>query len=134
MAYNIKTINRDQIYLMPPSLQEWLPEKDMAWFIIDVVEQMDLSAYYRPYRPDRRGQAAYDPSMMIALLVFAYSNRIRSSRTIERLCERDIGFKAEAARPQAQKIGSSYQGRCKGKCNRSRQPDNEEPLRICAGI
>ena len=37
MAYNIKTINREQIYLMPPSLQEWLPEKDMAWFIIDVV-------------------------------------------------------------------------------------------------
>jgi len=43
MAYNIKTINREQIYLMPPSLQEWLPEKDMAWFVIDVVEQMDLS-------------------------------------------------------------------------------------------
>jgi len=42
MAYNIKTINREQIYLMPPSLEEWLPEKDMAWFIIDVVEQMDL--------------------------------------------------------------------------------------------
>ena len=46
MACNIKTINRDQIYLMPPSLQEWLPEKDMAWFVINVVEQMDLSRYY----------------------------------------------------------------------------------------
>lgn len=55
MAYNIKTINREQIYLMPPSLQEWLPEKDMACFVIDVVEQMDLRAYYRKYRVDGRG-------------------------------------------------------------------------------
>jgi transposase len=96
MAYNIKTINREQIYLMPPSLQEWLPEKDMAWFVIDVVEQMDLSAYYRKYRSDGRGQEAYDPSMMIALMVYAYSNGIQSSRAIERLCERDIGFKVIA--------------------------------------
>lgn len=93
MAYNIKTINREQLYLMPPSLQEWLPEKDMAWFIIDVVEQMELSAYYRKYRTDGRGQEAYDPSMMIALLLYAYSNGIQSSRAIEKLCERDIGFK-----------------------------------------
>lgn len=96
MAYNIKTINRNQIYLMPPSLQEWLPEKDLAWLVIDVVEQMDLSAYYRKYRTDGRGQEAYDPAMMIALLVYAYSNGIQSSRVIERLCERDIGFKVIA--------------------------------------
>lgn len=96
MAYNIKTINRDQVYLMPPSLQEWLPEKDIAWFIIDVVEQMDMGAYYRRYRSDGRGQEAYDPGMMIALLVYAYSNGIQSSRAIERLCERDIGFKVIA--------------------------------------
>jgi transposase len=93
MAYNFKECNREQIYLMPPSLQEWLPEKDMAWFIIDVVEQMDLSAYYRKYRADGRGQEAYDPSMMVALLLYAYSNGIQSSRAIERVCERDIGFK-----------------------------------------
>lgn len=93
MAYNFKECNRQQIYLMPPSLQEWLPEKDIAWFIIDVVEQMDLSGYYRKYRADGRGQEAYDPAMMVALLLYAYSNGIRSSRAIERLCERDIGFK-----------------------------------------
>ena len=96
MAYNLKECNREQIYLMPPSLQEWLPEKDMAWFIIDVVEQMNLSAYYRKYRADGRGQEAYDPSMMVALLLYAYSNGIQSSRSIERLCERDIGFKVIA--------------------------------------
>ena len=93
MAYNLKGCNREQIYLMPPSLQEWLPEKDIAWFIIDVVGQIDLSGYYRKYREDGRGQEAYDPSMMVALLLYAYSNGIQSSRAIERLCERDIGFK-----------------------------------------
>lgn len=93
MAYNIRTVDREQMYLMPPSLREWLPEKDMAWFIIDVVEQMDMGAYYRKYRGDGRGQEAYDPGMMVALLVYAYSNGIQSSRAIERLCERDIGFK-----------------------------------------
>jgi transposase len=97
MAYNIKRINREQIYLMPPSLQEWLPEKDMAWFIIDVVNEMDKTAYYRKYRSDGRGQEAYDPAMMVALLLYAYSNGIRSARAIERLCERDIGFKIIAA-------------------------------------
>lgn len=96
MACNIKTCNREQIYLMPPSLLEWLPEKDMAWFIIDVVKQMDMTAYYRKYREDGRGQEAYDPAMMVALLLYAYSNGIRSSRAIERLCERDIGFKVIA--------------------------------------
>ncbi|OGW25340.1 MAG: hypothetical protein A2X59_07455 [Nitrospirae bacterium GWC2_42_7] len=50
-------------------------------------------AYYRKYRADGRGQEAYDPSMMIALMVYAYSNGIQSSRAIERLCESDIGFK-----------------------------------------
>ncbi len=98
MAYNLKGCNREQIYLMPPSMQEWLPEKDMAWFIIDVVEQMDLSAYYRKYRAGGRGQEAYDPSMMVALLLYAYSNGIQSSRAIERLCERDIGFKVISSR------------------------------------
>src|SRR4030043_1900923 len=96
MAYNFKECNRQQIYLMPPSLQEWLPEKDIAWFIIDVVEQMELSGYYRKDRADGRGEEAYDPAMMVALLLYAYSNGIRSSRAIERLCERDIGFKVIA--------------------------------------
>lgn len=116
MACNIKECNRGQIYLMPPSLQEWLPEKDMAWFIIDVVEQMDLSRYYRKYRGDGRGQEAYDPSMMVAVLLYAYSNGIQSSRAIERLCERDIGFKVIAgdAKPDHTTIARFRQENGKG--------------------
>ncbi len=97
MAYNFKECNRDQIFLMPPNVREWLPEGDLALFIIDAVAQMDLKAFYRKYRPDGRGQAAFDPSMMITLLLYAYGVGIRSSRQIERLCERDIAFKVIAA-------------------------------------
>jgi transposase len=97
MAYNFKECNRDQVYLLPPSLQEWLPSNDLAWLIIDAVSEIDLSTFYRKYRPDGRGQAAFEPSMMVALLLYAYSLGIRSSREIEKLCERDIGFKVVAA-------------------------------------
>ena len=97
MAYNFKECNRDQIFLMPPSVREWLPEGDLALFIIDAVAQMNLKAFYRKYRPDGRGQAAFEPSMMTILLLYAYSVGIRSSRQIERLCERDIAFKVIAA-------------------------------------
>ena len=97
MAYNFKECNRDQVFLLPPSIREWLPEGDLALFIIDAVAQMDLGAFYRKYRPDGRGQAAFEPSMMTTLLLYAYSVGIRSSRQIERLCERDIAFKVIAA-------------------------------------
>jgi transposase len=129
MAYNFKECNREQIYLMPPSLQEWLPEKDMAWFIIDVVEQMDMSCYYRKYRADGKGQEAYDPSMMIALLLYAYSNGIQSSRAIERLCERDIGFKVIAgdAKPDHTTIARFRQESGKGMEGLFR-----EALKLCA--
>lgn len=97
MAFNFKEYNRDQVYLLPPSLQDWLPTNDLAWLIIDAVSEMDLSAFYRKYRLDGKGQAAYEPSMMVALLLYAYSLGFRSSREIEKLCERDIGFKVVSA-------------------------------------
>jgi len=93
MAYNFIECNRDQEYLLPVSLKEWLSEGDLAWFIIDAVEQMDLSGIYNKYRLDGKGQAAYEPSMMVSLLIYAYCMGERSSRKIERLCERDIAFK-----------------------------------------
>lgn len=97
MAYNFKECKRDQIFLLPPNVREWLPEGDLALFIIDAVAQMDLKAFYQKYRPDGRGQTAYEPSMMLTLMLYAYSVGIRSSRQIERLCERDIAFKVIAA-------------------------------------
>lgn len=97
MGYNFIECNREQMFLMPPSLRDWLAEKDLAWFILDAVAQMDLSGFYAKYRFDGKGQAAFDPSMMVSLLLYSYCNGIRSSRQIETLCERDIAYRVIAA-------------------------------------
>ena len=54
MAYNFLTPERDQLYLLPPSMADWLPEDHLAWFVLDAVEEMDLSAFYADYRADGR--------------------------------------------------------------------------------
>lgn len=100
MAYNFVVADRDQQMLMPPSVAEWLPEDHLAFFVLDVVGELDLSAFVAAYRPDGRGGAAYDPALMVALLVYAYSVGERSSRQIERRCLEDIAFRVVAANQQ----------------------------------
>ncbi len=100
MAYNLLPCDREQDYLMPPSLREWLGEGHLAWFVIDAVDQMDLSEFYAAYRSDGWGAAAYEPSMMVALLLYAYCRGIRSSRKIARALEEDVGFRVVAANQQ----------------------------------
>jgi transposase len=100
MAYNLLPCDREQGYLMPPSLREWVAEGDLAWFILDAVEQMELAEFYVSYRSDGWGAAAYDPGMMVAVLLYAYCQGIRSSRRIARALERDIGFRVVAANQQ----------------------------------
>jgi transposase len=97
MGYNFLPCDRDQLFLMPPALQDWLPEGDLAWFILDAVAQMNLTKIERTYRADGWGQAAYKPAMMVALLLYAYCLGERSSRRIERLCQRDVAFRVLAA-------------------------------------
>lgn len=97
MAYNFKECNREQVYLLPPALQDWLPSNDLVWLVLDAVAEMNLAAFYLRYRKDGKGQAAFEPSMMVALLLYSYSVGTRSSREIEKLCERDIGFRVIAA-------------------------------------
>ena len=82
---------------MPPDVREWLPERHLAWFVIDAVGEMDLEAFYAAYRVDGRSRPAYDPAMMVALLLYAYARGIRSSRVIERACEEDVAFRVMAA-------------------------------------
>jgi transposase len=96
MAYNFVAGDRDQLLLMPPSLAEWLPADHLAWFVLDVVGELDVSAFVAAYRADGRGGAAYEPSMMVALLVYAYCVGERSSRVIERRCSEDIAFRVIA--------------------------------------
>ncbi len=97
MAYNFVDGNREQQYLLPPSLRDWLPEHDLAWFVLDAVEQMDLSRFYAAYRADGWGGEGYEPKMMVALLLYAYCRGVRSSRKIEELCEQNIAFKVITA-------------------------------------
>lgn len=90
MAYNLIACDRDQHYLLPPSINEWLEEDHLARFIVDVVDEMDLSAFYARRREDGWGRAAFDPKVMIALLLYCYSGGERSSRKIERRCKEDV--------------------------------------------
>lgn len=100
MAYNLLPCNREQDYLMPPSVRDWLAEGDLAWFILDAVGQMDLGEFYAIYRNDGWGAAAYEPGMMVAVLLYAYCQGLRSSRRIARALERDVGFRVVAANQQ----------------------------------
>ena len=108
MRQRYKGYNRDQQFLLPPSMRDWLPEGDLAYFLIDVVESLDLSDVYDHYERDattgRRkalsGQPPYHPKMMTALLLYAYSLGTPSSRRIARLCERDVGYRIVSANQQ----------------------------------
>jgi transposase len=88
--------DRDQLFLLPPDMREWLPDSHLALFVIDVVEGLDLSRFLRRYRADGRGGAAYDPAVMVALLVYAYCVGERSSRRIERRCVEDVAYRVVA--------------------------------------
>jgi len=97
VAQNFLPCDRDQELLLPPSLREWLPEDHLAWFVLDAVEEMDLSTFYGAYREDGWGRAAFEPKMMVALLLYSYAVGERSSRGIERRCREDIAFRVLTA-------------------------------------
>jgi transposase len=97
MAKGFIACDREQSFLMPPDVREWLPEDHFAWFVLDAVEAMDLDAFYAAYRIDGRARPAYEPSMIVALLLYAYARGVRSSRRIERACIEDVAYRVLAA-------------------------------------
>src|SRR5439155_26128123 len=97
MAYNFLPAERDQLYVMPPSVSDWLPKDHLAWFVLDVVEALDLSVFYARYRVDGLGRAAYEPSVMVSVLLYADCVGERSSRRIEGRCSEDIAFRVLSA-------------------------------------
>ena len=82
---------------MPPSLREWLAGDHLAWFVIGVVDGLDLAPFLAGYRQDGWGRAAHDPAMVVALIVYAYAIGERSSRRIERRCREDVAFRVITA-------------------------------------
>jgi transposase len=97
MAQNFIACDREQELLLPPSLREWLPQDHLAWFVLDAVDAMDLTAFLAAYRYDGWGRAAHDPAMMVALLLYAYAIGERSSRRIERRCHEDVAVRVITA-------------------------------------
>src|SRR5450755_2376591 len=93
MARDFVAVDRGQLLSMPPSLAEWLLEDHLVWTVLGAVEVMDLSRFNDAYRLGAAGRPAYDPQMMVALLMYAYARGNRSSRGIERACQEDVAFK-----------------------------------------
>ena len=90
MGQNFLLSDRDQSLLLPPSLLDWMGADALVWVVIDALEQMDLRELERRYRADGRGGAAYNPTGMLALLLYCYCKGVRSSRQIEDRCEYDV--------------------------------------------
>jgi transposase len=97
MAQNFIACDREQPFLLPPDVREWLAEDHLAWFVIDAVGVMDLAAFYAAYRQDGHGRAAYEPAVMVAVLLYCWARGTRSARAIERACVDDVACRVIAA-------------------------------------
>src|SRR3954453_12885342 len=97
MGKSYRPYHPDEELLLPPSLRDWLPEKHLAYFVSDVVDNLDLSAMDAGYGHQKRGQPPYDPQMMTKVLVYAYCVGVFSSRRIQRRLVEDIAFRVLAA-------------------------------------
>jgi transposase len=97
MAHNFLRGDRDQPFLLPPDLRDWLPDGHLAWFILDVIDQLDLQPFYRQHRNDGHGHPAYDPKTLLGVLLYGYCVGVRSSRQLERCCQEDLAFRVLAA-------------------------------------
>ena len=92
------TVNRDTAYLLPPSVEDWLPKDHLARFVVDIVDQLDLSGLTRQYRGT--GSDAYHPAVMLGLLIYGYATGVYSSRRIEAATYESIAFRYIAANTQ----------------------------------
>ncbi len=92
---NFVPFNRDQSFLLPPDLKDWLPADDVAHFIVAAVERVPLASFQVPKRSG--GKEQYHPRLMLALLIYCYANGLFSSRRIERASHRDVGVRFVAA-------------------------------------
>src|SRR4051794_33789737 len=97
MGKSYRPYHPNEELLLPPSLRDWLPENHLAYFVSDVVDNVDLSAMDAVYGNEKRGQPPYDPQMMTKVLVYAYCVGVFSSRRIQRRLVEDIAFRVLAA-------------------------------------
>ena len=92
---NFRAIDRQTPYLLPPSVEDWLPERHLARFVVEIIDQLDLSAMSGAYRGS--GSASYHPRLLLALLVYGYATGVFSSRKLERATSDSVAFRFVAA-------------------------------------
>jgi transposase len=97
MARGYKPVDRHQLFLLPPDVREWLAEDHLAFFVLEVVGRVDTAALHEAHPLGGVGRQAYDPEMLLAMLLYAYCTGVRSSRRIEQLCQVDVAFRVIAA-------------------------------------
>ena len=97
MAKGYRPVDRDQPFLLPPDMREWLPGDHLVWLVIGAVEHLDTSAFHAGRKTGGPGAAGYDPGMLVTVLVWAYAHGVVSSRDIERLCGTDVAFRVICA-------------------------------------
>src|SRR6201989_1932997 len=94
MAKKYRPVDRDQAFLLPPDMREWLPAGHPVHLVITAVEDhLDTSAFHAGRRTGGAGTAGYDPDMLATVLVWAYAHGVTSSRRIEELCRTDVAFR-----------------------------------------
>ena len=111
MSKTFRPWNPEQTLLLPPSPVDWLPENHLVFFLLDLAAELDLGeihAYYR--QKDPRGEKAYDPRMMVVLLLYAYCVGLSSSRKIEKACWEDAVFRGSPATSNRNTAGSETHG------------------------
>ena len=93
MAKDFRHPDRDQSFLLPPDIRDWLKPEHLVWWLIDVVDALDVSAFETSARLGAAGRAPYAPRTLLAILLYGYAHGQRSSRQLERLCGVDVAFR-----------------------------------------
>lgn len=100
MSKTYRPYEPDQLFLMPPSLTDWLPATHMVYFVREILDTIDLSPITAVYEDEERGYPPYNPKMMTGILLYGYCNGITSSRKLARHCQEDVAFRVLAANNQ----------------------------------
>jgi transposase len=93
VARSYRPVDREQEFLLPASMLDWLPEDHLVWLLIAAVEQMDTARFHESAKRGGVGRRGYDPDMLLTLLVYAMAHGTRSSRRVEQLCHTDVAFR-----------------------------------------
>jgi len=96
VAKDFRRADRDQVFLLPPDMRDWLSQDHLVWFLLDVVEALDMSGFEATARLGGAGRRAYDPCTLLGVLLYGYANAQHSSRQLERLCEVDVAMRVMA--------------------------------------